>query len=105
MAPPDQTIPDPAGLLGDLGRVHATLRSLAVNAHRATRIDRAEPQELHALSRQIHQYRRVVRDHLGEDLRRWLENLQRRVEAIHSPAPSRAEDPCGSNLPVPQPVT
>jgi len=104
MATPEQTVPDTAVILGDLGRVHATLRSLAGRVHQADRLDRPEPHELHALSRQIRQYRKLVRDQLGDDLRRWLENLQRRAEEIAESSVSRNDDSCGSHLAMAQTV-
>ena len=100
MATTKPTKPEPAGVLADPGLVHSSLRSLAGRTHRATRGGRAEPHELRSLSRQICQFRRLVRDHLGEDVRRWLESLQLRVDSRLSPAPVEAEEPCGSPYPI-----
>ena len=94
MATPDKMNHETAGVLADPGQIHATLRSLAVRVHRATRSEEAKPHELRDLARQICHYRRTIRHHLGDDIRLWLMNLQRHVEMLQEPALAVAEDSC-----------
>ena len=81
----DQTTHDTAGALADLGRTHATLRALAARVHRATRAPGGTPRELRTLSRQIDLLRGECGFRASDDLGRWLENLQRRVDAHAAP--------------------
>ncbi len=82
----DQTTRDTASAIGDLDRIHATLRALAVRVHNATRPPGGTPHELRTLARQIDHLRAQVRGCQADDLRLWLENLRHRVEAHHAAA-------------------
>jgi len=77
----DQTNRDTAGAIGDLSRIHATLRALAARVHCATRPPGGTPHELRTLARQIDHLRTQVRSRQADDLRLWLENLRHRVES------------------------
>lgn len=90
----DQTNHDTVGAAtADLGRLHATLRALAVRVHHATRGEGGTPQELRTLSRQIEHLQHQLCRRPSDDLLRWLVNLQHRVEAHSAPALAMADEP------------
>jgi hypothetical protein len=73
-----------------------TVRALARRAHRvrrsgAGRPRAADPAEARALLQQIVQFRRQLTGRRANDLRTWLDNLQREVEAL---VPKETQPPC-----------
>ena len=90
MTTQDETTREAPGASADFGRLHATLWALAARVRAATRPPGGTTQELRTLARQIDHLRNQVRCRQADDLRLWLDNLRRRVEAQYDSATATA---------------
>ena len=87
MAPPNPLAAQEIGSYSEPGVLLTTLQSIATRAHQAARQCGFDRREVSSLARQIRRVRREVEGRFGEEIGRWLENLQERVDGLHPRVP------------------
>ena len=87
MAPPNLLATQEIGSYSEPGVLLTTLQTIASRAHQAARECGFDRREVSSLARQIRRVRGEVEGRFGEEINRWLENLQARVDGLHAREP------------------